>query len=220
MKPIVGATVVGAIVVAWCVLPARAQNVEEMMKWQTATAIHYDVVAEYAGTTQILKSKPPGYAAAVKDRFEINFDWSPTDMAMIGQATFKNFSATVPAQFPGLTSMGKPCPSPKVNGAFDYAEVRGAKSGTPGSNSIALAMARTFPAGAFSYALEGACDIWQEAQQTTDTFTMGLQVPPGMYFAVPQAVPSNMTVGKDGKTMTLVDKANGWTYTYTVRVAR
>ena len=215
-----GAAVIGAIAVALFVSPARAQNVEEMMKWQAATAIHYDVVAEYAGTTQILKSKPPGFAAAVKDRFEISFDWSPTDMAMMGQATFRNFPATLPAPLPGLVSMGKPCPSPKINGTFDYAEVRAAKSGTPGSNTVALVMARAFPAGAFAYALDGPCDIWQEAQQTTDTSNAGLQVPPGMYFAMPQAVPRNITVGKDGKTMTLVDKANGWTYTYTLRVAR
>ena len=220
MRCAFGAAVIGAMAVALFVSPARGQNVEELMRWQGATAVHYDVVAEYAGTTPILKSKPPEFAVAVKDRFEISFDWSPTNMAMVGQATFKNFPATLPSPLPGLVSSGKPCPSPKLNGTFDYAEVKAAKSGTPGTNTVALVMARAFPAGAFAYALEGACDNWQQAPQTTDTSNTGLQVPPGMYFAMPQAVPRNITVGKDGKTMTLVDKANGWTYTYTLRVAR
>lgn len=215
-----------APVLALVVFPAQAQNIDEMVKWTSAQAIHYDVVAEYAGQTPILVPAPSGsnpitsYQAAVTDRYEVGFDWSPGEMAMVGKPVFKNFPAALPKGTPGRSMFDQPCPPPKINGAYDHVEVIGAKTGMPGSNSLELTLKRSFPAGQVAYAGEGPCNNWLDIPAKTETLTGGVLVPLGMYFAMPQAAGANLTVGKDGKTMTLVDEPNGWKYTYTLRIVK
>lgn len=219
-----GSMVVAALAMSFPVSSVGAQQsaqaIEDMVKWQTANAVHYDVVAEYTGTTAILMppaGAPVGpYRAQVKDHYEISFDWNPGSMEMVGKPVFKNFPATLPSGTPGGTMFQQACPPPKVNGTYDHVEVVGAKTGMMGTNSLELSVKRTFPAGSVPYAAEGPCNNWLDVPAKTETTTSGMLVPPGMYFAMPSAMPSNLTLGKDGKTMTLRD--NEWTYTYTLRI--
>lgn len=224
MRELFGAVLMG-VCAMWCLgVPVGAQDMDAMMKWTVAEVVHYDVVAEFAGSTFVLKAPAgaavPGYTTQVKDRYEMGFDWSPSKMALVGAPTFRNFPATLPNGMPGGTSMGRGCPPPKVNGTFDFVEIVGAKTGLPGSNSLQLSTARNYPAGSVPYALDGPCALWLDLAKNTQPVSMGMIVPPGMYFAMPAAAGKTITVGKDGKTMTLVDKANGWTYTYTLRIVK
>ena len=99
-------------------------------------------------------------------------------------------------------------------------EVIGAKTGMLGSNSLELSVKRTYPAGAIPYATEvPGCTNWADTPAKIDTVTEGLFVPPGMYLGMPAAAPAGMTIGKDGKTITLQDKL-GWAYTYTLRIVK
>jgi hypothetical protein len=41
-----------------------------------------------------------------------------------------------------------------------------------------------------------------------------------MYLAMPAAAAAGMTIGKDGKTITVQDKSSGWAYTYTLRIVK
>jgi hypothetical protein len=196
---------------------AQAQNMEAMMKWTTAQVVRYDVVAEYKGQTSIASIPPNSpiskYDAQVVDRYEIGFNWNPQSMAMEGAPTIRNLPTSLPTGVPA----GK-CGAPQLTGAYDHAEVTGAKTGLPGSNSLALSIKRSYPAVAFQLPNEKGVCTPLNAPAKADMQTSGIVVPPGMYFAMPAAKPANITVDGDGKTMTLKQKE--WTYTYTMRIVK
>lgn len=81
-------------------------------------------------------------------------------------------------------------------------------------------MKRSYPPGQVAYAGEGPCNNRLDIPAKSETITGGLLVPPGMYFAMPQPAGANLSVGEDGRTMTLVDAPNGWTYTFTLRIVK
>lgn len=99
-------------------------------------------------------------------------------------------------------------------------DVVGAKTGPLGSNSLELTLKRSYPAARVAYAGEGPCNNWLDWPAKTENLMGGCIVPLGMMFAMPQAAGFNLTVGEDGKTMTLVDEPNGWKYTYTLRIVK
>ena len=220
-----GSRVVTALGLAILVSTVHAQNIDEMVKWTSAEVVHYDVVAEYTGTTPVLvpiKGAPvTSYPTQVKDRYEIGFDWSPTEMTMVGKPVFKNFPSTLPGGTPARSSFNaQTCPQPRMTGSYDHVEVIGAKTGMMGSNSLELSVKRTYPAGAIPYATEtGGCVNWADTPAKVDTVTEGLFVPPGMYLAMPAAASPGMTIGKDGKTIAVQNKS-GWAYTYTLRIVK
>jgi len=161
------------------------------------------------------------YPTQVKDRYEIGFDWSPTEMTMVGKPVFKNFPSTLPVGTPARASFNaQTCPQPRMTGSYDHVEVIGAKTGMLGSNSLELSVKRTYPAGAIPYATEvPGCTNWADTPAKTETVTEGLFVPPGMYLAMPAAAAPGMTIGKDGKTINFQDKL-GWAYVYTLRIVK
>ena len=217
--------VLAVLGLAILVSTVRAQNIDEMAKWTSAEVVHYDVVAEYTGTTPVLvpiKGAPvTSYPTQVKDRYEIGFDWNPTEMTMVGKPVFKNFPSTLPVGTPARSSFNaQTCPQPRMTGSYDHVEVIGAKTGMLGSNSLELSVKRTYPAGAIPYATEvPGCTNWADAPAKIDTVTEGLFVPPGMYLAMPAAAAPGMTIGKDGKTINFQDKL-GWAYVYTLRIVK
>ena len=217
-------TVVSASALALAVAASAvdARN-DDMMKWTTAEVVHYDVVAEYAGVTVVLVNtagQTNPYRATVSDRYEVGFDWNPAEMSVVGKPEIRNFPSALPKGTPGGSSLGQPCPEPKLEGVYDHVEVVSVKGGLPGSNSAEVTFKRMYPAGKVAYAGENRCDNWHDMPAKTETLTSGFVVPPGLYFAMPQAAGSNLTVGKDGKTMTHVDGATGWKYTYTLRIVK
>ena len=161
-----GSRVVTALCLAIVTTTARAQNIDEMARWTSAEIVHYDVVAEYTGTTPVLvpiKGTPvTSYPTQVKDRYEIGFDWSPTEMTMVGKPAFRNFPSTLPVGTPArLLFNAQTCPQPRMTGSYDHVEVIGAKTGMMGSNSLELSVKRTYPAGAIPYATEvPGCSNW------------------------------------------------------------
>ena len=220
-----GSRVVTAFGLAILATTVRAQNIDEMVKWTSAEVVHYDVIAEYTGTTPVLVpmkgASVTSYPTQVKDRYEIGFDWNPTEMVMVGKPVFKNFPSTLPAGTPARSSFNaQACPQPRMTGSYDHVEVTGAKTGMLGSNSLELSVRRTYPAGAIPYATEvGGCVNWAEAPAKVDTLTAGLFVPPGMYLAMPATAGAGITIGNDGKTINFQDKL-GWAYVYTLRIVK
>ena len=218
MKNVLGMVfIVGAAIALASLASAQGQpDLQAMLKWQTAQIIHYHVVAEYAGATATLAKPPNAPVGAgnsqVTDRFEIGFDWDPASMAMIGKATVKNFpskASPIPA--------GK-CAAPTLSGSYDHVEVLDVKTGPAASNSLELSVRRTYPAGVITYPNEKDICTRLAIPARTDIDKAGVLVPLGLFFVMPQAVPANITVGKDGRTMTLKDRE--WTYTYTLRILK
>ena len=214
------------LVLALLLVPsaARGQDIEAMMKWQTAQAIHYDVVAVYNGNAIIIKTDAPtraSYNGQVTDRVEIGFDWSPAGMSLVGQPTFKNFPSALPAGTPSYVVAGAQCAGPKISSPYDHVEVVGAKAGVPGSNALELSAKRTFGAGSISNWNEHGCNNWVQATAASETVSLAIPVPLGLMLAMPkETLPANMTV-KGPDTIVIDDsKKNGWTYTYTLKVVR
>ena len=202
----------------------HGQNVQDLAKWASAEVVHYDVVAEFAGPANVMVTTVPviggalNYSTQVKDRFELGFDWSPTSMQMVGKATFKNFPSSLPGGTP--PGPGRGCAAPKMSGTYDHAEVTDAKSGAVGTNALVLTINRAQAAGSVPYVNENGCNNWSDAAAKVVATTLSMQVPPGMYLAMPQAAGKTVTVGTDGKTMVLDDKASSWKYTYTLRIVK
>ena len=209
---------IGAVLVVISIATAQSQpDLELMLKWQMAQSVHYDVVAEYAGTTAIMVSDVTSYGEAVRDKFELSFDWNPTEMAMVGKPSFKNFPSMVPSTLSGFKGFnGATCPAPRPIGTFDYAEVTDVKMGLLGSNSLDVTAKRTYMTGQIPYVNENGCGNWATAVAKPQTEKISVLVPLGMWFAMPSAAGQNVTVGKDGKTMVWDDKPHGWKVTYTM----
>src|SRR5688572_10558774 len=81
------------IVLAFGASSIHAQNVNDMVKWTSAQVVHYDVVAEYSGNTNVLLASgyATSYATQVKDRFEVGFDWNPLEMTMVRSPCSRTF---------------------------------------------------------------------------------------------------------------------------------
>jgi hypothetical protein len=195
-------------------------QIEAMIKWGQAEDIHYDVVAEYAKDTRILIAAPnstaSGAQALVTDRYEVSFDWNPVALALIGKPVFRNFPSTFPT---AAVLFAKSCRvPPPFTGVFDYVELLDSKQ--LGTGSLEFSAKRTYPEGLLPFLNEfGKCGL-DPAPAKTESVTTGVVIVSGMYFATPQAVPANVTVLKDGKTMILKDEPNGWTYTYTLKLLK
>jgi hypothetical protein len=203
---------------------ARGQDIEAMMKWQMAEAVHYDVVAVYSGPAVIVKTDTPtraSYNGQVTDRFEIGFDWNPAGMSLVGKPTFKNFPSALPAGTPPYVVAGSQCAGPKLSSPYDHVEIVGANAGVLGSNALELSAKRTFGAGAVSHWNENGCGNWVQATASSETVSLAIQVPLGLMLVMPrETLPANMTV-KGPDTVVLDDsKKDGWTYTYTLKVVK
>lgn len=215
-------------------IPALAQNPEQLLKWAGAQVIHYDVVAEYSAPTSIIRPEGglPGkvsgaYETVVKDRFEISFDYSPTQVAVIGKPVFGN-SASVVA--PGLFA-GACRQPPPVTGTYDHLEV--VDVGTE-PNGLVLTTKRTYVAGSVPLLNEVAVCGLHPVPAMTAMVTHRVPILPGTYIAMPQiaatarnmvgdegsSAPNKVIVGTDGKTMILDDSERGWKYTYTLRITK
>jgi len=203
--------------------PLPAQDMDEFMKWAAAEDVHYDVVAEYTGLAKVLVAPDDsravaGYEAAVTDRYEVSFDWNPTQMAMIGEPRFKNFPSTTTNDLPGGSMFGMACPSPKIEGSYEHMDVVAAKAGMPGSNSIEVTGNRTHPPGQVAFAGEGPCNNWQPMPGRIESVTDGVFVPPGSYFAMSGMADSNTRVDSANHVITVINQSSGWKYTYTLRI--
>ena len=225
-----------ALILALFTPPAEAQQIdpELLMKWSMAEVIHYDVVAEYSHSTEILTGGSFGRwrQVAVKDRFEISFDVSPATAAFVGKPVFKNLPSTVSKVFEGT-----PCQPPKVDGPYEHLEVIDVKTGL---GQLELTAKRVYPAGASPYPYQGdragldeknACSLEAIAAKTV-TVTHVIPAIPGKFLVMPQLAPkhirigekvsetSEVKIGNDQKTIVVDDPPNGWKYTYTIRIVK
>jgi hypothetical protein len=204
---------------------AGAQNIEDMVKWQTAEAVHYDVVAGFNGQTTIMKSDAPtraNYAAPVTDRFEMAFDWNPTTTSFVGKPTFRNFPSALPQGTPSYKTGGAVCVGPKISSPYDHVEVTAARAGGRlGAHSLELTGRRTYGAGFVTSWNEYGCNNWVQTAASSETVTLTVEVPMGLLLVLPKdTLPRNMTL-KGADTLIVDDSKNdGWTYTYTLKIVK
>lgn len=206
---------------------AQGQDPSLIMKWSMAEIVHYDVVAEYSLNTAVLTGGSQGVrranSTAVTDRFELSFDWSPMTRALVGEVTFKNAPSTVATTFAGA------CQPPRVDGKYEHLEVLAA---TPAMGELTLSVKRAFPAGAIPFLNEEQKCGLDPVTAKTQTIDHIIPVIPGKFLVLPEAAPKHirigesesenntLTIGKDGKTIVVDDTKDGWTYTYSIRIAK
>lgn len=209
--------VLAAVLALVCAAPyTGAQDVQLMLKWGQAQDIHYDVVGEYSGEVMIMHGHYVGHNAPVTDRFELGFDWNPVESTLIGKPIFKNFPSTLPAN----TFANSCMQPPPLTGTYEHFDILDAKLHSLAD--ISFTIKRTYPGGSIPYFNEEHVCSLDPSPARTETITsgVGVLIIPGIYFAMPQSAGANVTVMKDGKTIILDDKANGWKYTYTLRIVK
>ena len=204
---------------------AQEFDPELFMKWAQAEVVHYDVVAEYSGVTVTLTGGKGAWRSwnqsAVKDRFEISFDWYFSKLTLVGTPVYRNSPSTASKVFEGA------CQQPVFNGPYEHLDIVGVKFSLPGE--LLLTANRMFPAGAQpNLGDNGRCGLEAIAAKT-ETVTHLVPIIPGTLLVMPNTAPKQirigeggvgkMTIGKDEKTI-VVDDANGWKYTYTLRIVK
>jgi hypothetical protein len=184
--------------------PALAQNVDAMAKWTALKVVHYRVVANFTGDTQLFAGNQRNRKARATDRFEIEFDWNQEDMKLAGKATFKNFQTTfTPHPIQG-------CPAIRIVGALEVATVLSIKDMSPGILTIDLT--RELPGGAVPWTEDDKpCgSLWDKVAPKSETAQQMLQVIPAMALAMPGLA----EITPDGKSL-VVKGGDGWTWTFT-----
>ncbi len=197
--------------IALAATPAAAQqpDVNAMVKWMSAAVIHYRYVGDYSDQSAINGSpvgegQVGGVLANYSDRIEFELDWNQTEMKIVGTPVVKNFPTKV-ALLPETR-----CPSPQIEGVFEFATVTAITAPSPGTPGIALAMKRDYVGGAVPYMGEGKCGTSRfSAGSETSSKKMDL-VNAMMMVDMPGAPPKT----PDGKS--LIQKDNdGWAWTIT-----
>lgn len=207
-----------AVLVALFACPVQGQKVDMdlMAKWGAVTVVRYVAVGEYSGEPIILTGANNHIRKAhVTDRVEVTFDWNQTETSLVGKPAIKNF----PSKLVSMTPV-EGCPVAKVEGTYEHFDVVSAK---PSSGPmIEVSFNRAYPSGSIPYPGDNEpCGAgWDTAAAHSESDTMDVLVPPTMYFAMPSAIGEGGSISKDGKSIILADKSNGWTWTYTPTPAK
>jgi hypothetical protein len=197
--------------IALTATPAAAQqpDVNAMVKWMSAAVIHYRYVGEYSDKgaingSPVGESQPGGVLANYSDRVEFELDWNQTEMKIVGTPIVTNSPTKVE-----LLAETR-CPSPQIEGVFEFATVTSITAPSPGTPGIVLAMKRDYVGGAVPYMGEGSCGTSHFAVGSeTSSKKMDL-VNAMMMVDMPGAPPKT----PDGKS--LIQKDNdGWAWTIT-----
>ena len=209
-KRVRGSGIAGACLVCLAsAVGAQQVDADLMAKWSAVTVVRYAVVGEFGGAPTILNGAG-GFKSQgqVTDRVELTFDWNQNETALVGTPTFKNFPSRV------SVTPAAGCPAARISGAYEHMNVLSVKQF---SSVLQVAVTRSYPAGSIPHANESApCGAeWDTAAAKVETSEIMLLVPPTMYFGMPSAAGSTLSISPDRKSMVLVDKNGGWTWTYT-----
>ena len=195
--------------------PASAQNMDAMSKWAAAKVIHYHVVGDFSGTTNVLKSKDRDLDGGdldgkVTDHVEIDFDWDQAQQKMTADPVFKNFPTKVESldQTPG-------CAEPKMNGPFEYFTFQSVRATVV---MFELQGRRGVPPGTFQLQGEGGCGTVQ-TPAANEPVTARMQLALGMILAMPMAA-GEMEVTEDGKSIIQKINTDGWVWTMTPTIVQ
>ena len=208
-------TVLGLYVAAVTLVTAApsslaAQNTDQMAKWAAAQVIHYHVVGDFSGTTQVLKSKDGHVSGRVSDHVVIEFDWDQAQQKLSGDPVFTNFPTRVESLEP------TDCAATKLNGPFEYFTFESVRA-------VAMMFEfqgkRELPPGVFQVGSEQGCGRMVQVPRATETVTARMQLALGMIIAMPAAA-GEMEVSKDGKSIIQRINTDGWVWTMTPRIVR
>lgn len=212
--------IVGVFLVLGALVSAResaAQNIDLMAKWTSATVVNYKVTAEFSGEAVLFSADGLKGRGMVTDRFEVEFDWNPSEFAMIGTPKIRNFPSKLVSVLKNHTC------TTTVSGAFEHATIVELR------NDPALAMAnavhaetqRDLPAGTVASASEvGPCAMVLQAAAQSVRHRIAVPAPNGMMLAMPSGQGAYQHNGKSFIIKAGSTEDKGWTYTVTPTIVK
>jgi hypothetical protein len=195
--------------------PASTQDLDAMVRWTSATIVHYRLVGEFSGDVPILGESISYWKASVSDHVEFELDWNQADFNLVGQPIIRNSPTKIVRMIPRPE-----CPAAKVDGTLEQLTLTAVRT-DEGKRMVGIVMLdtrRDQPAGSYPYGGESLpCGTaWQPSPARSETATMNIQLPPGMMLAMPGAY----KLTADKKSFLMKDEGTGWTWTITPTIVR
>ena len=187
---------------------------EAYNKWAPVIVVHYVLVGEFAGESEVSDMGSGGIRAmaTVNDRVEITFDWDQSALTMVGTPVIKNSPTTIDKLTPYAG-----CGTPRITGAYEHVTYLAVTEGTGLLNTEVkrdLVAATVDQMGDTENSC-GATTVSIPAKSETEA-GMLLVVPPQFYAMPPTATTK---LSPDKKSIIMTD-GMGWTWTYTLTPVR
>jgi hypothetical protein len=194
---------------------AAGQDLDAQLKWTEARVVHYSIAGDFSGKMRILGGEHTIRNAEVSDHIEFEFDWDNQEMTLLGTPVFRNFSTKLGTIDP---SPIEGCPPVRINKPAEFASVTRV---TAMSVLLKIEFTQLSAEGALPWAPEhgGKCgDLWDSSASGSATLTVDLQLPHGMFLAMPKEQ-SGYDISKDGKSL-MPRPENGWAWVITPSIVK
>jgi len=196
--------------------PAAGQDLDAQLKWTEAKVVHYRIAGDFSGKMRILGGEHTIRNAEISDHIEFEFDWDNQEMTLLGTPVLRNFPTKLgtidPAPIEG-------CPPVRINKPAEFASVTRV---TAMSVLVKIEFTQLSAEGALPWAPEhggGKCgDLWDSSAPGSATQTVDLQLPHGMFLAMPKEQ-SGYDISKDGKSL-IPRPENGWAWVITPSIVK
>ena len=190
---------------------ATSQDLDAQLKWTAAKVVHYRIAGDFSGKMRILGGEHTIRNAEVSDHIEFEFDWDNQEMTLLGTPVLRNFPTKLGAINPAPI---EGCPPVRIDKPAEFASVTRV---TAMSVLVKIEFTQLSAEGALPWAPEhggGKCgDLWDSSASGSATQTVDLQLPHGMFLAMPKEQ-SGYDISKDGKSL-IPRPENGWAWVIT-----
>jgi hypothetical protein len=190
----------------WQMAPAQEKqmDMEAMMHWSGANIVRYHIVGVYQAQTNVIGAANAIGYADVTDRVTIDLKWNLPESKLAGTPIFKNEKSTVS----NLRDYEPKCLPPKLKGEYEHYELLAIKDGLAGA--LEFQVRTTYPAAEVVQFCTGKFkSVPARVKNEPEDFAV---ISPVM-FGMPLPDSDSLRISKDKKS--LVDKKNGWTWTFT-----
>jgi len=195
--------------------PAAGQDFEAQLKWTEAKVVHYKIVGDYTGKMGILSGAHTMRNAEISDHIELEFDWDNQEMTLLGTPVLRNTPTRLGAIDP---SPIEGCPPVRVDKPAEFASVTRV---TAMSVLLKIEFTQQAAEGALPWiaSTNSKCgDLWDSSAPGSATQTVDLQLPHGMFLAMPKEQ-SGYDISKDGKSL-IPRPENGWAWVITPSIVK
>lgn len=166
--------------------------------------IHYHIVGEFKGQTNVSSDSNWGAFADITDRVTIDMDWKLSEAELVGTPTFENSKSVV-------TNPHNPepkCAPPEIQGLYEHLDLQEVKPGLSGA--LELQVKTDYPAVSVAQFCTGARKAIPAA---TKMHPMEFNVLSPVMLTMQLPPTDNMLISPDKKS--LIHKDGGWTWTFT-----
>jgi len=189
---------------------AAGKSADASRRWTEGKGIvHYHIVGEYQGKTNVIgDSNWIGYAD-VTDRVVIDLDWNLAESELVGTPTILNTKSVIK----NLRNYEPSCQPPVLKGEYEHYEVTGIKQGLAGA--LDLQVKTTYPA---AEVVQNCTGTRKAVAGRLDAHPDEMVVPSPVLLSMAIPDSDNLRVSSDKKS--LIHKKAVWTWTFTPTVKK